>query len=186
MALQDILNAIVKEADEQLAAAQSDHRRKTKEMREASERHIALTRRQISDQKDMKLRQIREKAQSHARIYKSRTLLAKKQEHMDMLYAKVMHALVSLPAKETEMFLSSCLKIVRGSGTLHASGVHAAQLKKLLPDNMTMGKEIAASGGFRFVSPTAEYDFTYEFLVNGLLRPLTDVDTAHGLFYEKP
>lgn len=182
MALQDILDSITGDADKRIAEATAEHKKRMKDMREESERSINRKRVQITEQRDQKKRQLKEKAESHARMVRTKALLAKKQEYMDTLYADVLDALTKLPKDKTEALLEKCLSTVKGKGTIVPSKHHEAALKKMLPDGCEMGKAIDSAGGFRFVSDKEEHDFTYEFLVRGLLRPQTEVKMAHELF----
>lgn len=183
MALQDILDAIAHEADDTIAAAQEQHAKKMQQMREAHEQVIAKKRAQIHEQKEQKKRQMKEKAESHARMLKSKLILAKKQELIDRLYGDVLTALASLPSDRAQTFLAEALKQVRAtSGEIQPASAHAQSIKKLLPEGMSLGEPLDATGGFRFVSDEQEQNFTFEFLVQNLLRPLTEVKTARKLF----
>ena len=182
MALQNILDAIVQEADDHIAALQTNHRQTMRELREASERALAKKKRLIADDKEQRMRRIRERAVAQAQILKSRLMLARKQECMDKLYERVLQDLTHLPHDRTETFLKHCMKHLRGTGVIRPAKAHEEILRKLLSDGMEMGKPIDSIGGFRCSSAKEEHDCTYEFLVHGLLRPLTDIDASHRLF----
>lgn len=182
MALQDILDSITGDADKRIADAAADHKKRMKDMREESERSINRKRVQIAEQRDQKKRQLKEKAESHARMTRTKALLARKQEYMDKLYADVLDALAKLPKDKAETFLEKCLSSVKSKGVIVPAKAHEAALKKMLPAGCELGKAIDSAGGFRFVSDKEERDFTFEFLVNDLLRPQTEVRIAHELF----
>jgi vacuolar-type H+-ATPase subunit E/Vma4 len=182
MALQDILDSIAADADGRIAEAKAEHKKRMKIMHEESEHAVNQKRFQLIEQRDQKKRQLTEKAESHARMVRTKALLAKKQEYMDKMYADVLAALIALPKDKTEKFLEQCLKHIKGKGTILPAKAHEAMLKKMLPDGCEMGKAIDASGGFKFESEKEEHDFTYEFLVHGLLRPQTEVKLAQDLF----
>lgn len=182
MALQDIFNSIIADADRRIAEAQKEHKQRMKDMREENERAINRKRHQIAEQRDQKKRQLKEKAESHARMTRTKALLARKQEHMDALYADVLSQLIALPADKTHAFLAGCLDRVHGKGVIMPAKTHEAMLKKMLPDGCELGKAIEAAGGFRFASEKEEHDFSYDFLVYGLLRPQTEVAVSHKLF----
>lgn len=182
MALQNILDAIVREADERIAHEAAKQRADLKRLREESERRLAAARTQIADQKERKIRQIREKAEARGYLLQRQALLAKKQECMDRLYGMVMDSLLALPARTTESFLKHCLSVTPGKGVVRATKNHEAIIKKLLPKDCEMGATLDARGGFRFSSDREEYNFSYEFLIESVLRPLTDVTSAHDLF----
>jgi vacuolar-type H+-ATPase subunit E/Vma4 len=182
MALQDIFDAIKAETDERIAAAQAKRDASIQQMRDAAEQFIAQRRRQIAERKEQDMRQIREKAESHARMVRNNTLLAKKQECMEQLYHRVLEDLSNLPLNKTEVLLKKCLSLIGQPGVIYPAKPHEALLAKLLPDGCTTGAAIGASGGFRFSSDTKEYDFTYEFIVNSLILPQSEVQVANELF----
>jgi vacuolar-type H+-ATPase subunit E/Vma4 len=182
MALNDILDAIVGDADKRIAEAAASHKQHMKEMREESERKLSRKRTQITEQRDQKKRQLREKAESHARMTRSKSVLAAKRRHMDSLYDTVFDLLKNMPKDKTEKFLELCLKQVTSSGVIRPAKAHEAIIKKMLPKGCELGSAIEASGGFRFESDTTEQDFTYEFLVGQLLRPATEVRAGSELF----
>ncbi len=182
MALQDILNAIVGDADKRIADLTSSHKQFLKDLREESERSLTRKRSQIAEQRDQRMRQMKEKTESHARMARSKSLLALRQEYMDRLYKDAFDALVALPKDETESFLALCMKQIDAKGTVHAAKAHEAIIKKLLPSGCTLGESIDAAGGFRFVSDKEEHDFTYEFIINRLLRDATELKAVALLF----
>lgn len=182
MALQDILDAIKTEADERIATARTQHHANMKAMRDASEQLLARKRQLLKEQKEQKMRHIKEKAESHARMLRNKTLLARKQECMQKLYDQVLKDLVTLPKDKTESLLRQCLSVIKEKGVVYPAAPHEALLKKLLPDGCEMGKPTSASGGFRFASSKKEYDFTYEFMVENIILPQSEVRVAGDLF----
>lgn len=183
MALQDILNAISEQADKQIADARSTHQKALTQMREASERSLAKKKQEIAVQKEQKKIQLKAKAHAHAESAKRNTVLIKKQELLDRLFAKVTAELSTLPENKVEELLRTCLKHIAQKGTVHSSKKHAALLKKIAPsEQFAMGKESNALGGFLFVSDKQEYDFTFEHLVEEILRPQTELAISHELF----
>lgn len=182
MALQHILDAIVGDADKRIADMTAAHKHYLKELRDESERRITRKRTQIGEQRDQKMRQMKEKTESHARMSRSKALLARRQEYMDRLYAEALDELVNLPKDKAEAFLKLCLKQIGGKGIIMPAASQEAMLKKILPDGCTLGETIDAVGGFRFVSDKEEHDFSYEFLIQRLLREKTEVSVSEQLF----
>lgn len=183
MALQDILTAIVAQSDRQIEDARSRHKKHLSELREKSERVIAKMKQEIAVQKEQKKQQLHAKAETHVAMLKRNSLLQKKQQLLDETYAMVVEKLEKLSASETENLLRACVKQIKGKGTLHPAKGQEAVLKKISPsEQFTMGESMTAKGGFLFVSEKEEQDFTYEHLVSHLLRPQTEVVTAHELF----
>lgn len=182
MSLNHILDSIVADADNRIAELTSAHKQLTKELRQESDNRLARKSQQIAEQRDQKMRQLKEKTESHARMTRSKALLARRQEFMDRLYTEALNALIALPKDKAETFLKECLKQVHGKGVIEPSKAHEALLKKILPAGCEMGKTINAAGGFHFISDTQEHDFTFEFLIHRLLREATEVKAAQQLF----
>lgn len=183
MALQDILDAIIAQADQQITSARSGHQKRISEMREAAERSQAKKKQDLAMQKEKKKAQMQLKAQAHAETSKRNTVLQKKRELLDQLYSKTLEQLAALPDDKVEPVLRTCLKSITTKGTLHPSEAHAALLKKIAPsEQFTMGKPVSTKGGFIFSSPKAEQDCTLEHLVKEWLRPQTELDVSQKLF----
>ncbi len=183
MALQDILDAIVEEADKQIADARAAHQKELSKMREDSERNLSTKKQETAVQKEQKKNQLKTKAQAHGEAIRRNELLKKKQELLDSLYKKVTKKLCSLPEKEVEPLLRECIKLIKEKGDIFPSEAHENILKKLVPSQQfSMQKPTKAQGGFLFVSKDIEQDFTFEHLVEHALRPATELDSASQLF----
>ncbi len=182
MALQNILDAIVADADKRIADLTAAHKQFLKDLRDQSDRNIERKQLQIAEQRDQKMRQMKEKTESHANMHTSKTLLSLKQEYMDRLYAEALQHIVALPANKAEAFLAECMKHVHGKGIILPSASQKALIQKLLPNGVTLGDSLQSVGGFRFISDTIEQDFTYEFLIHQLLRDATEVTAGNLLF----
>jgi vacuolar-type H+-ATPase subunit E/Vma4 len=153
-----------------------------KTMKEERELAVLDAQQRIQEQKKRKMAQLRERAESHARMTARHELLQKKQELLNDAYAQVIEALAKLPKDEMETFLKSCLKAIDTEGVIHPAKGSEAMIKKLAGDSFKIGESIDAKGGFRFVSDKQERDYTFEFLVHEALRPSSEVEIAHKLF----
>jgi vacuolar-type H+-ATPase subunit E/Vma4 len=182
MALNDILKAITEDADKRIADAKATHDTRIRLMRDEGQRTELQKRQSISELRDQKMRQLKERAQSHARMLRGKKILSKKQEYATKVYADVMNALSAAPKKDIESFLEKALSMVKGPGVIHPAAAHADFIKKHLPSGCTLGDAIATAGGFRFVSGKHEHDFTFEFLVNNVLRAKTEARVASAIF----
>jgi len=183
MALNDILAAIVAQADQQIEDARQRHKKHLSELREKNERAIAKKKQEIAVQKEQKKQQLQAKAETHVSMLKRNALLLKKQQLLNETYAMVVEKLSSLSSAEAESLLRACVKQIKAKGVLHPAKGQEDVLKKIAPsEQFTIGDSIKAKGGFLFVSEKEEQNFTYEHLVSHLLRPHTEVDTAHELF----
>jgi len=183
MALQDILAAITAEADLQIEEARAAHHKELSGLREESERRIAGKKQEIAKQKERKKTQLTAKANAHAQVQKRNVILKKKKELLDQTYAKVIERLSELPDKDVEPLLRACVQLIKIKGEIRPSEKHVNILKKLCPkDQFKIGATIKASGGFLFVSEKQEEDFTFEHLVEHVLRPDTELEISKTLF----
>lgn len=183
MALQDILDAIIAQADQKIADARSQQQRELTAKREETERRISKKKQEIAKQKEEKKEQLMQKAKTHASMRERNAELLSKQEQLDVLYSSVVDELGKAPDGKVEDLLRACLKQISEDGTIHPSKKHEDLLKKLAPsEQFKMGSTIESAGGFRFESKKQEFDFTFEHLVHDVLRPQTELETAHTLF----
>ena len=183
MALQDILAAITAQADKKIEQARAALQKESGTLRQESEQRIAKRKQEIAVQKQQKLDQMKAKAQTHAAAVKRNAILSKKKELLDRLYGKVAADLAELSEKELEPLLRKCVKGIKAKGEIHPAKKHAALLKKICPsEQFRMKDPTDAKGGFLFVSEKEEQDFTFEHLVEEVLRPKTEIETSHTLF----
>lgn len=183
MALQDILAAITAKADKKIEQARADLQKENSQLRQESEKRIAKRKQEIEVSKQQKLDQMKAKAETHASAVKRNAVLSKKKELLDRLYGKVAEDLAELSDKEIEPLLRKCVKGIKAKGEIYPSKKHAALLKKICPSEQFRIKDPKHfKGGFLFVSEREEQDFTFEHLVEEVLRPKTELETSHTLF----
>lgn len=184
MAISDILQAIITEADQQIADAQAAHKLAMKDLKESHEELYFAAIKQIDRQKDEKKHQMRTRVEGHAQMVARLAVLSKKQEQIDAVYAAAATALAALPKGELDHLFKACLKHIHGAGEIRPAKKHEAVLKELIAGHkgLTMGEPVDAVGGFRFVGETQEHDYTFEFLVEQVLRPATELAVARELF----
>ena len=183
MALKDILEAIVAEADKQIEDARATHQKELSQIREESERRISGKKQDIAKQKEQRRTQLTAKAQAHSQSRKRNAILKKKKELLDKVYQKAAEKLSALPDGEVEALLRACVKTIKVKGEIHPSEKHHQILKKICPsDQFKMAGEIRTSGGVKFVSEKQEEDFTFEHLIEHVLRPQTEIETSKSLF----
>lgn len=185
MAVQDILDAIIGQTDQQLAQAQAAHRQRMADLRDSTDRTIAKKRQDIGEQKELKKQQLRRKTEALAAGRRRHTILQTKQQLIDDVYTQVTAALAALPDAEIAPLFEACLRSIDGTGTIHPSSKHEQLLQRLAGHRFTMGSVIPAAGGFRFVSDAQEKDCTLEMLIHNVLRPATELATAHALFPDR-
>ena len=183
MALQDILAAITADADRKIEKARAAHQQSLTAMREESERTIAKRKQEIAVQKQQKLNQLTAKAQTHAASFQRNAILTKKKEILDETYTSAIEEFCKINDTDAEALLRACLKQIKGKGEIHPSATHEKLLKKICPsEQFTMKPATDAKGGFLFISDETEQDFTFESLVQDIVRPRTELHIANTLF----
>lgn len=184
MALHDLLQSIVHEADQQIAAAKEAHAARVQAMTADHTAALDRFRKSTQDRLQQKKRSLREKAESLGRISAGKVLLERKNAELDGLYDAVLEELKGLSKEQLKDFFSHCLKQIDDTeGTVHAAPQHEALIKELAGKTFSEGAPLkGATGGFTVSTPKREWNFTFEFLVQHMLRPATEIDAASRLF----
>ena len=183
MALQDILAAITADADRQIEEARINLQKELTALREESERRTAKRKQEIAVQKQQKIAQLTAKAQTHAISRKRNAILAKKKELLDTVYTKAIIEFCSISDDNAEKLLRACINTITEKGEIYPSKVHALLLKKICPsEQFSMKDPTDAKGGFLFVSKKEEQDFTFENIMQYMVRPRTELAIANDLF----
>ncbi|MDP6561349.1 MAG: hypothetical protein QF793_00310 [Candidatus Peribacteraceae bacterium] len=183
MALQDILAAITAEADKRIAQSRTQHQQSLTQMREESERSLAKKKQEVAISKQKKIDQLTAKAHTHAQAQKRNAVLSKKKELLDAAFAKAAAELAKIDDKEIEPLLRHCIKSIKAKGVIRPSAKHAKLLKKICPsEQFRIEKPTDAAGGFLFVSEKEEQDFTFEHLMEHVVRPAHELSISKTLF----
>jgi vacuolar-type H+-ATPase subunit E/Vma4 len=134
-------------------------------------------------QKEKRKTQLQAKTQSHVAMQKQNAILKTQQKLLDKAYAGAVEKLSTLPDEKVEPIFRACLKDIKVKGAIYPAAKHASLLKKLAPsEQFSIEAPIEVKGGFRFVSEKIEEDCTFEYLVENVLRPRTELATAQSLF----
>lgn len=183
MALQDILAAITSAADARIKQARDAQQNDINTFHEESATRVEEKKKDIAVSKQQKSDSLLTKANTHAETLKRNARLSTKKELLDELYSDVAKKLSTLPEKEVEPLLRECVKKLADKGDIFPSKAHAALLKKICPsEKFTIKEPTDSSGGFLFVSKKREQDFTFDYLVQNVLRPKTELEVSHQLF----
>lgn len=183
MALQDILAAITAQADKRITDARTEHQRALTQLREESERRLAKKKQELAVSKQERMKQLENKAHTHALTQKRNLVLSKKKDLLDRTYEEVVTTLCAMNDKDIEPLLRACIQQIKNKGVIYPSAKHADLLKKICPsEQFKMEKPTDAKGGFLFVSDKEEQDFTFEHLVEHVLRPHTELQVSQTIF----
>lgn len=184
MALQDILDAIIVEADTRIADARAAHQRNLSQLREESDRRLVKKKQDINAQREEKKRQMRLKGETAMSVHRRNALLTRKRALLDRLFGEIERQLAAQPEKIVRPFLERCLTHITGSGVIRPAQAQAMIIGALIKNrkDLTLGEPIPVSGGFLFVSEKEEHDFTFPTLIEQRLRPRTETHVAKQLF----
>ncbi len=183
MALQDLLDGIVADAEQRIQAAKDAHKKRMAELRATTDRGIAKTAQGIAHQTEQAKMQMLQRAKSQAAMLRRHALLRKKQQMLDKIYDDVISALLALPEEKQQSLLQACLDRITGQGVVHPAAAHAGLLEKIAKHGrVEIGAPVEARGGFVFESASEVHDCTYDFIVGELLRSQTELDTVRSLF----
>ncbi len=183
MALQDLLDGIVADAEGRIQAANDAHKQRMSELRAATDRDSAKNLQSIAHQKEQKKVQMVQRSKSQAAMLRRHALLRKKQQMLDKVYDDVITALLALPEEKQQSFLKTCLDRIDTKGVVHPAKTHKGLIEKIATHGrMEIGSPVEARGGFIFRSASEVHDYTYEFIVGELLRSKTELDAVHSLF----
>ena len=182
MALQDIITAIVSQADREIAALREAHAQRIRRMRGKHEAALRALQENTAQQIETKKSQLLLKMKTHAQVERRNKLSSVKQSVINAAFAEALAMLTTLPDEKIEPLLRACLQRIKGHGVIRASKRHEGLLKRIAPkEQFTVETDPNAIGGFRFIGKTAEADFTLEHIVHGVLRPMKELDVAHLL-----
>lgn len=183
MALSHIFHAITAEAEAEMQALRLEHAAKMQAEETDQKRAIEHARHAITLKKTDRLRSLRSRAEGHVRMKTRHATLRRKQEILDAIYEKkVLSALRALPSTKTESMLKQWIDSIPEKGTILPSVSQESQIRKICGDRHVIGDVIDVAGGFRYIGPTQDREYTYEFLVHEILRPSTEIALAHKMF----
>ncbi len=181
MALADILQAITAEASAQVQSLKEAGQARAKELKTQQTAALKDFRAKAQREREARVHRLRALCESQAAMKARHELLLRKQEHLAAVYDGVLEALLALPDAEVKNLLSGFIKQLPEGGTIRPSVQHAALLKTLAKD-YKLGDEIEAKGGFQYVGPREDRDYSFAFIVQEMLRPQTEINTANSLF----
>ena len=161
MALTDIIQAIKAQADKEITILQEQAVREKNSIKSKTDEEIALYEKDMKKKTEDRKVAMKKKAETMVEMDRKRVLLEEKRKALDSVYKKALEEVKKLPADKIKKFEDSLKKHVEGC---------KGDIKPV--------KE----GGFIFVSEKSEEDYSFEHLVNEVLRPQTEITVSAELF----
>ena len=182
MALSHILHAISADIDAEIRTLSNHHAETLRALDITHKKAIDDIDAAVARRKEERLQSLRARATSHIQMKRRHALLARKREIIDRVYADAARSLAALPVATLTPMLERWIRSLPCTGTIRPARAHAEILRSLRGPH-TIGDVLPdACGGFRFESTRIEKEFTFEFLVDNILRPMTEIDVARRLF----
>ena len=186
MALTDIINAIKKHADAEVARIQEESLGKKDAAKRKADAALSAYEQELQKEATARKEQLKKKSESSVRMLRKAELLKEKRSLLDAVYDDALEATCSLPEKDLKGVLETlCDRIRASKGEIRPAQAHSkiiSSLKNIDKKHFTIGKPIDAKGGFSVVSATSEEDFTFEHIFAEEIRPQTESKTAAVLF----
>jgi vacuolar-type H+-ATPase subunit E/Vma4 len=186
MALQDILNHILAEAEQKAAdiaaaaQAEADELVKTAES-EAEAEQAALKKAAIE-----KAEQMQTKVQNMVVHQQKSQTLETKRRVVDEVFTEALAALQKISNAEKEHIYARMLSSIdETTGAIHPAQNDEALLKQVLKKSgkdFTVAEPIESVGGFHFVGQTLEIDFRFEEVLRTTVRPQVEKEVIDLLF----
>ncbi|MEX1026952.1 MAG: V-type ATP synthase subunit E family protein [Candidatus Paceibacterota bacterium] len=187
MALPDITQKILDEADRRVKEIQNDTAEEVAEIeRETREKKDALKHdydQALERDKD----HLRRQARSHAEQAKKRAVETSKRQHIDRVFTEVTERLAKLPRDAYQALITSLLQELPSGtrGTLYAPATRIAETDKALATagirDLSLEEDVSMTGGFRITGASADYDYSFERLVEDA-RDEHELTVAQTLF----
>ncbi|QQS59881.1 V-type ATP synthase subunit E [Candidatus Peregrinibacteria bacterium] len=185
MALADILNKILSDAQEQSLLLQKEADGAIKQLQEQLDKEIAEESASSWEKGNRKIAELHQKIDHLSRQEYYHKTLSLKHEILQGVLKKAQEEVSHLSQKEKEaIFLQMLRQIGDQKGTLHPVASDAKLLEGLLEKEkiaLPLGKSVSGIAGFIFVSESMEIDFRFEQALEDLFRK-TEKELSSFLF----
>lgn len=185
MALSHILSAITAESDAQLSELQATHAARMKQMEEKHQEQLSSMKATVTQQKTQRKHQLKKRTEGHIDMLTRHAVLQRKQELLNELFNGVATTLAKLSDQDAERMLTSWMKTLPKGGKLIPSKKHEALVKKIAGNAYTVDAAGTFAGGFQYIGEKEDRNYTFEFLVEHVLRPSVEIEAASKLFATK-
>ncbi len=186
MALTDILQKIIEDAEASVQESLKDAKAKTKEI---SKKHDVLT---AEITAEMQAETLRKKASMEQKIDAHLNMESKSEEALlktkilKEVQKKALQELVALSPEEHQKILTHLLMSVSEAGTVHPAKGQRSTLERAMQSSgvsYSLGEEADISGGFLFVGDTVDVDGSYETLLMKEVLPKIETELSKILFH---
>ena len=114
MALADIITAIIAQADKEISVIQENVTREKSEMKKNADEELAAFESDLKKKTEEKKQQMKKKAETMVKMERRKELLAEKRAALDSVYDEVLNAVQKLPKEKIEKLEDALKKKVQG------------------------------------------------------------------------
>jgi vacuolar-type H+-ATPase subunit E/Vma4 len=165
MALQDILQKILEEAESEIKALDEALVEEKKQLHVEAEKEAALALNSIAQKKADALASVEKKTNAIARRDVKTVIQQARRSVISSAMEQFHDHLVSLPDAQYQAVLEKLIAPLSGEGVLFVPKARMELTKKLAPKNFTVEVSDAVAGGFLAKLPKAEVDCSFHSLV---------------------
>jgi len=189
MALSDLIEKIVSEANKKAAFMKQVSDGEVKKILEEANKKAELQKEAIDKKADEKSSSVLGKAKILASMESRSELLKGKREIIDSAYTNVLKGLREMDSSKYTELIAKMLKTLSGntsSGSLLIPVSRKKETEQAIKD-AKVSFEIKDStddfaGGFILFNDDVEFNFSFSYLINKIIRPTTELDVAQVLF----
>lgn len=178
MALSHILDAVSASAEEQIQTLTDSHEKRVLRMRESADGEISEIERTVRQRTDEQCRQLASEAEARSIQEHGARMLAARREVLDEVYEETLQEVGNLPEDRIKPLVLEWVHSLplESKGVVYPAERHEQLIRESSQKypTITIGNPIRTSGGFRFESEKEERNYTFEGIVDTVLRPKTE------------
>ena len=189
MALSDIIQKIIDEANKKSAFMKQVANDEIQKIQQEAQEKAEIRKREIADSAEIKCQSVLDKAKVLAKMENDSLLLKEKRDVIDSVYAAAKKELVGMSSADYSKLLVSMLKHASSSmpkGNLIVASGQKKQIEeavsKASADYHVKEESSSFDGGFIVYDSKTEINFSFEYLIDKVLRPSTELEVVNILF----
>ena len=189
MALSDIIQKIIDEANKKSAFMKQVANDEIQKIQQEAQEKAEIRRREIADSTEIKCQSVLGKTRILAKMENDSLLLKEKRAVIDSVYAAAKKELSGMSSADYSKLLVSMLKNASESMPKGNLIVSSGQKKQVEEAAEKAGaeyhvKEESSSfdGGFIVYDSKTEMNFSFDYLIDRVLRPATELEVVNILF----